>query len=207
MIKGIWFFFISFVSLWGLPSQAMQQNILIVGDSLSAAYGIPREASWPQLLRERLQADYPAYGVVNLSLSGETTQGGLQRLPDALRRYQPKIMVLELGANDGLRGFNLITTAENLRQMVQQAQQIGAKVLVLGVRLPLNYGPYYRAKFQEMYAALAAQEKVALVDFFLAGVAENREMMQADGIHPSVAAQPRMLQNVWEGLEPLLAVE
>ena len=182
----------------------MSQSILLFGDSLSAAYGIPREDSWPHLLRQRMQADYPAYGVVNLSLSGETTEGGLQRLPDALQRYQPKIVVLELGANDGLRGFNLDITTNNLRQMITLAQQAGAKVLVLGVRLPLNYGPVYRKKFEQMYLDVATEASVALVDYFLEGVAEHRDLMQADGIHPSVAAQPRMLCNMWAGLKALL---
>ena len=182
----------------------MQQNILLFGDSLSAAYGIPREQSWPHLLRQQLQSKYPTYGVVNLSLSGETTQGGVQRLPQALQRYQPSIVVLELGANDGLRGFDLITSTANLRQMIRLAQQADAKVLVLGVRLPLNYGPEYRQKFEQMYVDVTTETSASLVNDFLAGVAEHRELMQADGIHPGVAAQPCMLQTMWKGLEPLL---
>lgn len=182
----------------------MARNIVIIGDSLSAAYGIPRETGWVALLSQRLQTIAPTYQTVNLSVSGETTQGGVQRLPAALQRYQPSIVIIELGANDGLRGFDLDTTRKNLHQMIQSAQQTGAKVLLLGMRLPMNYGPVYRAKFQQIYTDLAMPESVALVDFLLAGVAQNPDKMQADGIHPNEAAQPCLLQNVWPKLQPLL---
>ena len=182
----------------------MARNIVIIGDSLSAAYGIPRETGWVALLSQRLQTIAPAYQTVNLSVSGETTQGGVQRLPAALQRYQPSIVIIELGANDGLRGFDLDTTRKNLHQMIQSAQQTGAKVLLLGMRLPMNYGPVYRARFQQIYTDLAMPESVALVDFLLAGVAQNPDKMQTDGIHPNEAAQPCLLQNVWPKLQPLL---
>ncbi|MEM6405773.1 MAG: arylesterase [Pseudomonadota bacterium] len=178
-----------------------------MGDSLSAAYGIPRESGWVTHLQQRLQTAAPDYRVLNLSLSGETTQGGVYRLPHALQRYQPQLVVLELGANDGLRGFDLAQTTENLRQMIRLSQQAGAQVLLLGVRLPVNYGPDYRAAFQQMYADLAQQESVALVPLLLAGVAESRELMQPDGVHPNAAAQQQILQNVWSGLAPLLVQE
>ncbi|MEL6710671.1 MAG: arylesterase [Pseudomonadota bacterium] len=178
-----------------------------MGDSLSAAYGISRESGWVAHLQQRLQTAAPDYRVLNLSLSGETTQGGVYRLPQALQRYQPKLVVLELGANDGLRGFDLAQTTENLRQMIRLSQQAGAQVLLLGVRLPVNYGPGYRAAFQQMYADLAQQESVALVPLLLAGVAESRNLMQPDGVHPNAAAQQQILQNVWSGLAPLLVQE
>ncbi len=183
----------------------MNQNILVFGDSLSAAYGMPREAGWVALLQQRLQTTAPGYRVLNLSLSGETTQGGWYRFPQAIQRYQPRLVVLELGANDGLRGFDLTQTTTNLRQMIRAAQQAGAQVLLLGVRLPVNYGPVYRAKFHQVYADLAQQESVSLVPLLLSGVAESRELMLPDGIHPNAAAQPRILQNVWAELAPLLA--
>ncbi len=185
-------------------SHATTQNLLIFGDSLSAAYGIPRESGWVTLLQHRLQTAAPGYRVLNLSLSGETTQGGLYRFPQAIQRYQPKLVVLELGANDGLRGFDLTQTTANLRQMIRLAHQAGARVLLLGVRLPGNYGPVYQTAFRQMYADLAQQEAVTLVPLLLTGVAESPDLMQADGIHPDTAAQPLMLQNVWAGLAPLL---
>ena len=177
----------------------------MIGDSLSAAYGIPRQQGWVTLLQQRLtRAGYP-HIVVNASISGDTTVGGLTRLPAALQQHRPAVVVIELGGNDGLRGFSLVKTRENLERMVELARTAGAKVLLLGVRLPGNYGSWYGERFQRVYAEVSAHTGVPLVPFFLAGVAETRDAMQADGIHPRAAAQPRILDNVWPALRPLLA--
>lgn len=179
-------------------------TVLVVGDSLSAAYGIDKQRGWVALLQQRLQQESPAYQVVNASISGDTTRGGLSRLPAALKRESPAVMILALGANDGLRGFPPERTRENLRRMIHQARDAGASVLLLGIKLPANYGSVFGEKFHRIYLDLAAEEQVQLVPFFLEGVAETRELMQADGVHPGVEAQPRILENVWAGLDPLL---
>jgi acyl-CoA thioesterase-1 len=179
-------------------------TILVVGDSLSAAYGIDKRRGWVALLQERLQQQQRDYQVVNASISGDTTRGGLSRLPAALRRESPEVLILALGANDGLRGFSPGQTRENLRQMIRQARDAGTSVLLLGIKLPANYGPVYGEKFHRVYLDLAEELDIALVPFFLQGVAETRELMQADGIHPGIEAQPRILDNVWAGLSPLL---
>ena len=179
-------------------------TILVMGDSLSAAYGIDKQRGWVALLQQRLQQQSLGYQVVNASISGDTTRGGLSRLPAALRRESPAVLVLALGANDGLRGFTPERTRDNLRMMIEQARNAGASVLLLGIKLPANYGSVYGEKFHRVYLDLANEEEVHLVPFFLEGVAETRELMQADGIHPGVQAQPRILDNVWAGLAPLL---
>ena len=179
-------------------------TVLVLGDSLSAGYGIPRGQDWVSLLQQRLDGSDQAYRVVNASITGDTTHGGLTRLPAALQRHQPEIVLIELGGNDGLRGLDLATTRDNLREMIDLARGAGARVLLLGLRLPANYGKVYADRFHAVYTELAASENAALVDFFLEGVAETTELMQPDGIHPSAQAQPRILDNVWEGLEPLL---
>ena len=179
-------------------------TVLVLGDSLSAGYGIPRGQDWVSLLQQRLDGSDQAYRVINASITGDTTHGGLTRLPAALQRHQPEIVLVELGGNDGLRGLDLATTRDNLRAMIHLARQAGARVLLLGLRLPANYGKVYADRFHAVYTELAASENAALVDFFLEGVAETTELMQPDGIHPSARAQPRILDNVWEGLEPLL---
>jgi acyl-CoA thioesterase-1 len=186
--------------------EAGSRSILVLGDSLSAAYGMPAHEGWVQLLGERLATAAPAYRVVNASITGDTTRGGLSRLPAALERENPAIVIIELGGNDGLRGFKLEHTRENLARMIALSRAHGARVLLLGIRLPANYGKAYGDKFHRIYLELAARENVALVPFFLAGVAETRALMQPDGIHPGAAAQPRILDNVWEQLEPLLGL-
>jgi len=178
-------------------------RILIVGDSLSAAYGIERQRGWVALLQQRLRDRDVT--VVNASITGDTTRGGLARLPALLERERPSILVIALGGNDGLRGLPLAQTRDNLARMIVMGRAQGAEVLLLGVKLPANYGRTYGEKFHRVFLDLAATERVASVPFFLAGVAETRDLMQADGIHPSAAAQPRILENVWSGLEPLLA--
>ena len=179
-------------------------TILVVGDSLSAAYGIDKQRGWVALLQQRLRQKSPGFEVVNASISGDTTRGGLARLPAALKRESPAILILELGANDGLRGFAPEQTRDNLRRMIKQARDANVSILLLGIKLPGNYGSVYGEKFHRIYLDLADEEQVELVPFFLEGVAETRALMQADGVHPGVEAQPRILDNVWAGLAPLL---
>ncbi|WP_456377980.1 arylesterase [Thiolapillus sp.] len=178
--------------------------ILVIGDSLSAGYGISKEKSWPALLQQKLDQSGHAWRVINASISGDTTHGGLSRLPKALAREKPDIVIIGLGANDGLRGLRLAETAANLDRMTALSQEFDAKVLLLGIQLPHNYGPAYRDRFSAIYAQVAKQRHVALVPFFLRGVAETRAMMQPDGLHPKADAQPAILENIWQELAPLL---
>ena len=180
--------------------------ILVVGDSLSAGYGLAPEAGWVELLRQRLQNLSLNYRVINASITGDTTRGGLARLPQALEREKPAIVILELGGNDGLRGFSLKFTRDNLSKMINLSQQANAKVLLLGVQLPANYGKVFRDRFQQIFVDLASLHQIASVPFFLEGIAETRAMMQPDGIHPSTEAQPLILDNIWPELQPLLTV-
>lgn len=181
---------------------AAQQTILVFGDSLSAAYGIPREAGWVNLLQQELQRSYPQYQVVNASISGETTTGGLQRIGAALHQRQPAIVILELGANDGLRGAPIANIEANFGALIRQTRKARAKVLLLGMQLPPNYGGDYTARFKALYPKLAQRYHVALVPFFLEGVAP--EQFQADNLHPTAQAQPRILRNIMQKLKPLL---
>lgn len=181
----------------------MRPTLLVIGDSLSAGYGLPPGSGWVDLLRQRLRQQGFDWQVINASITGDTTRGGLSRLPQALARHRPRVVIIELGGNDGLRGFPLAQTRANLRKLVQLSRDAGAKVLLLGVRLPPNYGEYAE-RFHALYHQVAKAEQVPLVAFFMQGVAENRNLMQADGIHPAAAAQPRLLDNVWPALRPLL---
>jgi len=178
--------------------------LLVLGDSLSAAYGLDREAGWVSLLEARLGELSPEVRVVNASVSGETTAGGLSRLPALLDSHQPALVIIELGANDGLRGFEPALIRDRLAALIQAARAEGAEVLLLGVPLPPNYGAVYTQGFQAVFQELAATHGVALVPDILAGIAENRQLMQADGLHPSAEAQPRLLANLWPRLAPLL---
>ena len=180
-------------------------TILVFGDSLSAAYGLRPEQGWVSLLQQRLTMQGYGYTVVNASISGETTSGGLQRLPRALSLHRPAIVVLELGANDGLRGLPLGTARDNLAHMIDLARQAHARVLLLGIRLPPNYGPRYGGGFAQMYTDLSAQQQVPLVPFLLAKVALNADLMQADGLHPAAAGERPVLDTVWPDLVPLLS--
>jgi acyl-CoA thioesterase I len=179
-------------------------TVLVFGDSLSAAYGIPRESGWVSLLGERLAGRRPPVRVVNASVSGETTAGGLTRLPEVLAAQRPTLTILALGANDGLRGLPPRQTADNLAAMIALARRQGSDVLLVGMRLPPNYGTAYTGKFQALYEEVAKAKKVRLVPFLLEGVAADRERFQADGLHPDAQAQPRLLDNVWRQLEPML---
>ena len=179
------------------------RNILVFGDSLSAGYGIPQDAAWPSLLAKRLEQNRLDYSVTNASISGETTSGGRTRLAAALDKAQPAVVVIALGANDGLRGLPVKTMRDNLAAMAEAAQKKNARVLIVGQRLPPNYGPY-ATQFHEAFAAVAKEKKTALVDFLLDGVATRPELFQADNLHPTAEAQPMLLDTVWQGLAPLL---
>jgi len=176
----------------------------VVGDSISAAHGVALADGWVARLQDRLaERGYP-HRVVNASVGGDTTSGGLARLPDALARHRPSVVVIELGGNDGLRGQSLAAMAANLGAMVERARGAGARVLLLGVRLPPNYGPAYTDKFTGVYQQVAEEYDAALVPRMLAGVGERRDHMQADGIHPDASGHAAILDNVWPALVPLL---
>ena len=181
-----------------------ERTLLVFGDSLSAAYGLRAEQGWVTQLQQRLASEGYGYHVVNASVSGETTSGGRNRLQRALAQHRPSVVVVELGANDGLRGLPVKETQANLRAMIQAAQVAGAKVLLLGIHIPPNYGPQYTQAFDAMYTSLAAEMRVPLLPFLLEGIAMNTRYMQADGLHPNAAGQPRVLANVWPRLKPLL---
>lgn len=178
--------------------------LLVLGDSLSAEYGLPRGTGWVQLLSDRMRDSGLNYTVVNASISGETTSGGLTRLPALLKRHRPKVVVLELGANDGLRGLPLSTMRKNLEAMVRASLAAGASVLLVGVRVPPNYGRDYSEKFFGTFGDLARELRIPLAPFLLDGFAESLEYFQPDRIHPNEKAQARMVDNVWPHLQPLL---
>jgi acyl-CoA thioesterase I len=178
--------------------------VLVVGDSISAAYGLPQGAGWVDLLAARLREGGWPHRVVNASISGDTTAGGRARLTALLTQHQASIVIVELGGNDGLRGGNLRATRDNLDAMVTLAQKAKAKVLLIGTKLPPNYGPAYTREFDALFAEVAQSRKVALVPYFFEGFGERNEYFQADRIHPTAAAQPKLLDNVWPTLKPLL---
>jgi acyl-CoA thioesterase I len=194
-------FIFALFCLFSINSQA-QSNLLVFGDSLSAGYGIPREAAWVSLLQESLKNSHPHYKVVNASISGETTSGGVQRFPNALHEHRPNIVILELGANDGLRGNSLTLTEKNLNTLIQQALDGGAKVLLLGMQLPPNYGTDYAKKFKSLYPKLAHQKHITLVPFMLEGV--SADLFLEDNLHPNAQAQAIILKTVMQKLRPLL---
>jgi acyl-CoA thioesterase I len=178
--------------------------ILVFGDSLSAGYGLRPGEGWVPLLQNRLQAQGYVTPVVNASVSGETSGGGMQRLPRALQLHKPSLVILELGANDGLRGLPVPETRANLEKMVGMARAAGAQVLLVGMRMPPNYGPRYTTDFHQMYEDLAHQDHLPLVPFLLESVASNPDFMQADGLHPNARAAPLLLDTIWPRLAPLL---
>jgi acyl-CoA thioesterase-1 len=179
-------------------------TILVVGDSISAGYGIQRDAGWVNLLADCVAGRTPPWRVVNASISGETTGGALARLPHALSVHTPQLVLIELGGNDALRGYPIDRIEANLTALVTTSQQAGAQVLLLGMEIPPNYGARYTAAFRGMYPKVAAATDAPYVAFLLDGVATDPALMQADGIHPTAAAQPRLLANVWPALKPLL---
>ncbi|WP_287143077.1 arylesterase [Achromobacter sp.] len=180
------------------------RTVLVVGDSLSAEYGIKRGTGWVPLLAARVSEQYPKYQVVNASISGDTTSGGVARLPALLRQHAPTVVVLELGSNDALRGLSLTMTEQNLRAMTQAAKAADAKVVIVGMQIPPNYGRDYTQRFAQLFDTVAKDENARLVPFLMEGMALNRAMFQADGIHPNEDAQPQLLDNVWPTLRPLL---
>jgi acyl-CoA thioesterase I len=188
----------------GRAAAARAPVILVYGDSLSAGYGVPLGHGWVSLLSQRMTQEGYDFAVVNASVSGETTAGGLARLPRALALHRPRILILELGANDGLRGLPVARAQANLARMIELAQTAGARVLLLGMRMPPNYGPRYTSAFFGMYASLAQQYHVPRVPFLMAGVALHPDLIQADGLHPDEQAQPLLLDNVWPRLQPML---
>lgn len=187
-------------------SAAPAPVVLVLGDSLSAEYGLPRDTGWVKLLADRLARDGAKYSVVNASISGETSSGGRTRLPALLQQHRPAIVVIELGANDGLRGLPLKALRDNLAAMIDASRAAGARVLLVGIRVPPNYGRDYAERFASTFEALARERKVALAPFLLDGFAEKLDYFQADRIHPNEKAQPLMLDNVWPHLKPLLEV-
>ncbi|MGH8738760.1 MAG: arylesterase [Burkholderiales bacterium] len=190
--------------LAGAAAASGGKTILVYGDSLSAAYGIARDRGWVALLEKRLAAEGYDYSVANASISGEITSGGLGRIGKVLRQTRPAVVILELGANDGLRGLPLAQMKQNLGAMIVRAKKSGARVLLIGMRLPPNYGPDYTEAFAAAYAELARRERVARVPFMLEGFAAQPDLFQLDGLHPNAAGQPLLLDNIWPRLQPLL---
>ncbi|BAN49034.1 arylesterase [Metapseudomonas resinovorans] len=192
------------LSLLLMAQGAVAGTVLVVGDSISAAFGLESSQGWVSLLEKRLAEKGFEQRVVNASISGDTSAGGLSRLPALLAEHKPELVIIELGGNDGLRGQPTAQLQQNLASMIDSAKGQGASVLLLGMRLPPNYGARYTTAFANVYSALATEKQVPLVAFFLEGVGGVPGMMQSDGIHPNLQAQPRLLDNLWPTLEPML---
>ncbi|TCV90699.1 arylesterase [Sulfurirhabdus autotrophica] len=197
-------FLFIFALLFATPIHAAQ-TILVFGDSLSAGYGLPQNTGWVSLLEQKLKLNKLNYKVVNTSISGETTTGGLYRIEKTLALHKPKIAIIELGANDGLRGLSLQATKNNLEGILRACKQQKADILIIGMRLPPNYGRAYAEKFHNIFLEVAQHSKSSLVPFLLDGFADHRELFQSDGLHPTVEAQQLILNNVWRKLQPMLA--
>ena len=195
---------LSALLLIALPVLANQNTVLVLGDSLSAAYGVPSETAWVELLRDRIESQDLDWTVVNASISGETTDGGLRRLPGLLETHDPTIVIIELGGNDGLRGFPPNVIESNLANMIEQVRDTGATPLLVGMQIPPNYGQRYTTMFADIFPTLSDRYNTVLVPFFLDGIYDQDGLMQGDGIHPTEEAQPRLLENIWPKLEPLL---
>jgi acyl-CoA thioesterase I len=209
MVREEWLFKVylrsALVCALALPAaMAHAATILVYGNSLSAAYGLPREQGWVHLLEQRLRAEKLDYKVANASISGETTLGGRNRIQAVLETHRPAIVILELGANDGLRGSDLSTIRANLEAIIDASRAAGARVLLLGIRLPPNYGMSYTEKFRHMYTEVAKKKNLRLVPFLFEGFGEKPDYFQPDGFHPAAHAQPVMLDTVWRELRPLL---
>jgi len=185
-----------------VTSSHANNSILVMGDSLSAEYGLARGTGWVKLLEEQLQKQGSSWTIFNASISGETSSGGLTRLPTLLEQKKPAIVLLELGANDALRGLSVEQTENNLRKMIQLSKRSGAKVLLFGIQIPPNYGQVYTKRFKELFAKLAAQERIELLPFFMQGLIPQRDFFQADNIHPNEKAQAILYNNVWNAMSP-----
>ncbi|WP_163832564.1 arylesterase [Spartinivicinus ruber] len=190
--------------LISLPQLVKADTLLIFGDSLSAGYGLKEQEGWAHLLKQRMAQDYPTYQVVNASISGETTTGGLARLTKALNEFNPNIVLLELGANDGLRGLPIKQMQHNLQTMIQQIKKSGSKVILMEMRIPPNYGKRYTELFQKSFSKIAKQEQIPLMPFFLQEVAGQQQYLQRDNLHPNAKAQPILLETIWQFIQPLL---
>lgn len=198
------FLYFVFAACLPLTAAAAQPSILILGDSLSAAYGMAREQGWPALLQQRLAASGYPHQVINASISGDTTQGGLARLPPVLERHRPNVVVVELGGNDGLRGIPPTETQRNLQAIIEQARDIGSQVALVGVQLPANYGAAFNQRFSAVYQELASSWNLPLTVLSLNDALGEPDMIQSDGLHPTAKAQPLILEQVWRLLKPLL---
>jgi acyl-CoA thioesterase-1 len=194
---GLFCLFIGFNS-WAQTNPV----ILVMGDSLSAEYGLPRGSGWVNLLQQQLAKEGSPWSVFNASISGETSSGGLARMGDLLKQKKPGLVLLELGANDALRGLPIAESENNLRKMIQMSKKSGAKVLLFGMQIPPNYGKRYTKQFRDLYSTLATQEVITLLPFFLSGVADKPELFQADRLHPNVEAQNILYKNVWGSMAP-----
>lgn len=190
-----------------MPAAASGKTVLVFGDSLSANYGISAEAGWVALLKQRLQSEFAGYQVVNASISGETTLGGRNRIRQTLEKHHPEIVILELGANDGLRGATIKSIYDNLAAIIESCRQNNARVLLAGMQLPPNYGMTYTQKFQAIFSQLAENYQIKLIPFLLAGFGDKNEFFQSDGIHPSEVAQKMIADNVWEVLHTMITSE
>lgn len=192
------------LTLYTMSAYSASKTILVLGDSLSAEYGLARGEGWVSLLQKKMAAEKITVPVINASISGETTSGGKARLPALLLKHQPAVVIIELGANDALRGLSLAATQENLRTMIKDAKKSQAQVLLIGMQIPPNYGADYTRQFSALFPKLAKETKSSLVPFMLRGVADKIELFQADRIHPAAAAHPTILNNIWPQLKPLL---
>ena len=201
LITGLFCLLMSFYS-WAQTSPV----ILVLGDSLSAEYGLARGTGWVHLLEQQLEKDKSPWTVFNASISGETSSGGISRLPSLLTQKQPGIVMIELGANDALRGLPVAQTETNLRKMIQMSKKTGARVLLFGIQIPTNYGQSYTTQFKKLYQQLANEEQIELLPFFLEGVATKPELFQADRLHPNVKAQSILFKNVWGSMAPYSAL-
>lgn len=204
MIRSVLFICLLALSNLASAGDSVKHTILVVGDSISAAYGIEPEQGWVSLLSSKIAQQKNGYQVINASISGDLTNNGLNRLPNLLKKHQPTIVIIELGGNDGLRGVPLKVIQRNLNKLVEQSQASGARVLLAGMRIPPNYGVRYAEAFHQLYYKVAEENDIELVPFILDGVGGNGALMQSDGIHPTAQAQTIILSHVWNGLQPML---
>jgi acyl-CoA thioesterase-1 len=192
------------VSVHALPAYSASKTLLVLGDSLSAEYGLPRDSGWVYLLQQQLRKEKHDVAIINASISGETTSGGKSRLPSLLQQHKPALVLIELGGNDGLRGLSLAATQANLREMMAMSTTTGAKLILVGMRVPPNYGVDYSKRFAAMYQGLGREKNVRLVPFLLQGLDNTELFFQLDRIHPNQRAQAIMMENVWQVLKPML---